>query len=318
MHRTIGEAIGSPHYQPTSDKVDVRLPSSNTGIGVEIELENIGYFCHKTGYPLIFPTWQAVEDGSLRRGTEFIFNGPLAGIEISNALELFGLFVEHYNKHNNAIVVNERCSIHVHMDVRALTGKQLLNLIWVYLLVEKLLFLYVADNRIKNNYCKPLSHSTFRGVLELLSFNQEARHIVSNIRNYSDKYSAMNIQPVCTFGSVEFRHHPGTTDVNRIFEWIKVILSIKSISITHTIDQLLDIYSKEGYDYLIHLIFGDTLLPTSLLSGDKQRALAISTSHILGLRIPKETASILDTTNTKNTVNFLNEFIKVKQKKCAD
>lgn len=49
---------------------------------------------------------------------------------------------------------------------------------------------------------------------------------------YTDsKYAALNINPMRTLGTVEFRHMGGTTHMKEISDWINVILQLKKSSI---------------------------------------------------------------------------------------
>jgi hypothetical protein len=255
--RLLGKQIDAKRYMEST-----KLVSSTIGVGVELELENIEYMQHfpGMGYPNIFGLWKAVHDGSLREGTEYTFNGPLVGINIADALDVMQEFLGVYRRYELPAKITDRCSVHVHLDVSDLDKDQLNNLIQVYYLVERILFQYINPLRIKNNYCRALTDSSFKYTLKNLLKNQSSYDLIHIIKNECDKYSALNVLPVSHFGSVEFRHHHGTLEMNRILEWINIIMSIKVTSLNYPIEELLGIYKEKGSLDLLQTIFQGSLL----------------------------------------------------------
>jgi len=275
----IGEVIGSE----SSDllyKEDSSLISNTDGVGIEVEIENCLYdglrgsptlpikerFIHegnKELLPSLKTFWRVIKDGSLRDGTEFIFNGPLIGANIISALtqldELFKVYVNPRN--GRGVVSSDRCSVHVHLDVRRLSDAELTNLILVYLLFERFIFLSLDPSRIKNSYCRPLTDSSFKYILsDLLNVsNGEDRliRILQAVTRQCDKYSALNILPVTSKGSIEFRHHQGTTKPLELVNWINIIFALKKASGEYSVSYLLDFYDKNGFRSLIDLVFHD-------------------------------------------------------------
>lgn len=252
MAYKIGDAIGNPHipleYMKSDDVVD-----NNTLVGVEIEVENINYRdsrdqgVHGIRTDL-FAMWNYHEDGSLRNGSEFTFKTPYSGVNLVNALKLFDSFVHEWDNkyYQSKISLSDRCSVHVHVDVRNMNDLDIINLVCWYLFVERILFRYVDITRYKNSYCKPLVNSNFivnlRFAIENvkrvysdlgLSRNKEydfLRGMIREMANKSDKYSSLNLMPMTTFGSIEFRHHDGTKSGDKILKWVNIILALKKWS----------------------------------------------------------------------------------------
>jgi hypothetical protein len=256
-------------------KQDDSLVSNEDGIGVELEMENIQFFkggcLQLTPYlkrlPLPLNYWKPVEDGSLREGTEFIFKGALFGANITAALDDMAAFLSVFKRNGKPVKITDRCSVHVHLDVRDFDENQLNNLILVYLLVERVLFQHINPLRLKNNYCRPLSDSSFKFTLNDMLSNTGSRGLpnLSNVvKRDCDKYSALNVLPINKYGSVEFRHHHGTDDMTAIKNWVNIILAIKKISRVLTIHNLLDIYNREGCNTLLSTIFKGTVLEDDL------------------------------------------------------
>ena len=135
----IGELIGRRPDKKLY-KEDSTLVSNEHAVGVELELENIRYFRREEKYPDIFQFWNAVEDGSLRQGTEFIFSEPYKAANISRALEVMDEFLKVYKYNGKPAKISDRCSVHVHLDVRDMTSEDLNNLVLVYMFFERVLF----------------------------------------------------------------------------------------------------------------------------------------------------------------------------------
>lgn len=264
---------------------DTTLINNDWGVGVEVELENIQYAHATNDKPEIIDLerfhadrgirdklpgfkglWKIVHDGSLRTGEEFVFNGPLVGANITKALKVFQDFVDVYSFNNKSIQVSKRCSVHVHLDVRDMNEEELVNFILIYILVERLLFIYINPERKKNNYCKPLTDSAFKHIIaELKDRPGDIDMLLWTIRHSCDKYSALNILPVIKYGSAEFRHHHGTIDILSLKNWINIIFAVKRASQYH-ITYYLDGYNKFGFDWVINNIFEGTVLKDILLN----------------------------------------------------
>lgn len=251
----LGRKEDSNKYRETE-----RLVSNDIAVGVELEIENIDYYSNNSALPNIFVLWNAVPDGSLREGTEFIFDGPKKGMNITDALDTMQSFLDVYKRNSKPPLITDRCSVHVHLDVTDLDKDQLNNLIQVYYLVERVLFQHINPLRIKNNYCRALTDSSFKYTLKHLLKNESPYDLIHIIKSECDKYSALNVLPVSNFGSVEFRHHHGTLDMAKVLEWINIIMAIKVAAITYPIQDLIALYKEEGSIKIMQLIFKGSLL----------------------------------------------------------
>jgi hypothetical protein len=240
--------------------------------GVEIEAEGIRYDFNDSKnihngrfFELDVPEtqslshWSAVKDGSLRNGVEFIFKGPKSYAASIKALEQIQSLFDLAAQQEKPIILSDRCSVHVHLDCRELTKNEVVNFIFCYLLIERILFNCVDIFRQKNTYCRPLNDSVFSGILmELLRVSsEEQRSIYNYITRSCDKYSALNLLPLTSYGSIEFRHHQGTTNTADIIKWIDLIRALKDTALSSDILDLLNIYDTLGYRSLLSHIFPD-------------------------------------------------------------
>lgn len=257
---------------------------TNDCVGVELELENITYSFNydRPETPVIISLsrdnndcepafkklkgfWKVVKDGSLRKGTEFIFAEPLSGANISEALSRMQSFLDVYRRHGKPVSLSDRTSVHVHLDVRDLNDDELMSLVLVYMLVERVIFKYINPFRSKNTYCRPLTDSSFKYSYAVIckEADRSPGHFIQAIKHHCDKYSALNVLPTSSYGSVEFRHHHGTSDMSKVKEWINIILAIKRTAKGYPIKTLLDIYSNTGPTSLLTTIFKWSAIETS-------------------------------------------------------
>lgn len=114
--------------------------------------------------------------------------------------------------------VNRSCGLHVHHDAREFTVKHFRNLVKLYYRLEPLLDRAMPMSRRDsyNRYCKSMRRLPSY-MLERLS---QAKN-VSQIRNlFHDRYMKLNLASWWERGTVEFRHHSGTTDPEKIVNWV--------------------------------------------------------------------------------------------------
>lgn len=232
-------------------------------VGIEVEVEQIT----KGPVPFLTDFWKTVPDGSLRNnGVEYV-SYPLRGKLIYIALEELA---NHLQKNNPKHEFTDRTSVHVHMNVRYLTDEQFLSLVLVYQTLEPIFFHFTKrvpnTNREENNYCVPVNSSKY--YLKLPYYIGSYLHtrepkFLHGLINRWRKYTAFNVAPVATQGTVEFRHLGGTCDVNLIHSWINMILHLRKYIKTHTFEEiketLLQLNTNSSYSQFLEDVLGSTL-----------------------------------------------------------
>lgn len=154
--------------------------------GFEVEIENISTF------PPTIPGINVTEDNSLRNGSEYV-SGILPDSDFTKSLygHLYKRLEGDYS---------ERCGVHFHMDVTDKDKAQRMNFIKRYIQVERTMFrLYPEILRSNNNFCNILLDSTE----ELNIIRGYNRHRGST--DGFSKYMSLNIKPMNTIGTFEFR-----------------------------------------------------------------------------------------------------------------
>ncbi|MGL5013646.1 MAG: hypothetical protein ACRC6V_05060 [Bacteroidales bacterium] len=166
------------------------------GCGVEIELENVS-----NTNQLQSEFWVTTADGSLRNnGREFVFNGPRGGSELFLACIDLDSFLVKQNPD-----ASWRCSTHVHVDMRWATVEQLKKVIVANIVYEKFLFRMSGMNRYRNNFCAAIGFAQDQLNTLAQHWNWRDEDFVRGVSGTWDKYSALNLRPLSTFGSIEFR-----------------------------------------------------------------------------------------------------------------
>lgn len=220
------EVMRLPEFRYT-DTPEIRRPpdgmvASTAYLGVEFEFEGTG---HRWMEVLESPDFRHLkkwysphQDGSLRGvdAVELVFTKPLHAPHAKNAVDAV---LSSASSHRWQ--VNRRTGFHVHLNVGNLTEEQFSNLLKMYALYEAAIFTAVGDGRSGSIFCIPW----FRDVqlTQLLADVIKGGSSYQYSRNFG-KYSALNVKPISSFGSVEFRHMRNTLDKERIQNWMNLIL----------------------------------------------------------------------------------------------
>jgi hypothetical protein len=81
------------------------------------------------------------------------------------------------------------------------------------------------------------------------------------IENNWHKYTALNLLPIGRLGSVEFRHMPGTFNIQQIVNWIDLICCLKVYAYRNTLESIIDditrLNSNSRYHQFVEKVFQD-------------------------------------------------------------
>lgn len=132
--------------------------------------------------------------------------------------------------------VNVSCGLHVHLEARDLTAKQIGRFIKTYAKFEDTIDLMIAPSRrgSANRYCKsllspttwydgPISHdaATVNSFLSKIDACRDMNALRAAAQG--DRTRKVNIESFWRHGTVEVRHHQGTTDAAKIVNWVKFL-----------------------------------------------------------------------------------------------
>ena len=213
-------------------------------VGLELEIENFDGEHEFGGFTF-------TEDGSLRNyGIEAI-SKP---VQVQQVEALLRAFYKHFRitQENN---YSERCSLHVHMDMQSRTPEELATIFLVYQTVERLLFKFIGHQRDESIFCVPWSQSN-------INYNLVMNMLIaagSTVRSWQ-KYSALNILPMASQGTIEFRHLHGTCDVLLIMTWINMLCRMVKYGMSNTLEdtkkELLEMNTISNYRGWLERVFG--------------------------------------------------------------
>lgn len=216
-------------------------------IGIEVEVE--GYRAMEL-HPR-YDYWKTVPDGSLKvNGIEFV-SVPLASRHIDYAIHELA---EHLK--TQKLLWSHRTSIHVHVNMSTLKMNHLTALVAVYGLFEDLYFSMVDPIRKANPYCYP---ATLVDPQVYMKVAQE------------NKYCALNLAPLQTQGTIEFRHLQGTEDWRLVRRWIQMIVKlhyfIEQIDSKDVVPFITNMVEQRDFKALFKAIYGAsaTLFPEEIV-----------------------------------------------------
>lgn len=188
--------------------------------GLECEIECIPASKHTS-----FGHFQCKEDHSLRNnGWEYV-SAPLERDALINQFVDLQKWLKLDPKKP---AFSERTSVHVHVNVSSLTLKQAKNMLLLYALYEEPFFSMVKPERRTNIHCVPLTETHLPG-----RYNAN----IMVLRDIWSKYAATNLTRLSDLGTIEFRHHHGTSNAEEITTWIKVLDNLWSLSRQVVIDE---------------------------------------------------------------------------------
>lgn len=167
--------------------------------------------------------------------------------------------------------VNKTCGVHVHLDASDIkeNPKKLAQLLRAYYSVEDILYSVNPPSRWNNDYCIPISKryvfNDFRANMKLddfecmwygvkenfsLRITKDKNYIKSLKKNHytNTKYSALNLHSTNYRGTVEFRHHAGTLNTDKLLGWISILHSIVDYVKKYKDKDIIELYNMDtGY-----------------------------------------------------------------------
>ena len=216
-------------------------------IGIEVEVENV----LKVDPNVLLAVWQMVPDHSLRNNGQEFKTLPIPLGYAQHALDLL------FKGLNPDVDFSVRTSIHVHQDVRGLELGELLTLLFTYICFEPLLFKFAGNSRKTSIYCVPLGQTT---LFDQFTEKKRFANALKAVNTWWPKYSALNLQPVASFGTVEYRHLPGTNNIGKILIWLDLLSRIKVWAYKNSLDSVMarisDLNTNSQYASLLNDVFG--------------------------------------------------------------
>ena len=218
-------------------------------VGLEIEVEGL-----TNGQPYPEYYWHGKEDHSLRNHGYEYASIPLRGYQIEKALLYLNQLIT-----NTGVTpqFSNRCSVHVHLNVRDMTWEQVRTLVLLYSIFEKHFFHIAGTKRENNIFCVPL-------------YKCDLKHGITQLEYYIEnwqKYCAINLGPILgsqdvgRFGTIEFRHLYGTLDTKTIIDWVNNLFKLRLAAVNNSFadmwEKVINLNSTSEYIQLYKDVFGE-------------------------------------------------------------
>ncbi len=203
-------------YNVTNTKLKKELVK--LGIRVEIERYNHTTKTH----------WKIITDSSIRGSNGFEIVSPI--LKGQNGLEQLEKVCKAL-KNCNAYI-NKSCGLHIHFDASKFKLKQFKNLILNYADMESVIDTFLPNSRRANNntYCKSIiSHK--RAIENASTINQLTDAI-------PQRHSKLNTKSYVKYKTIEFRHHSGTVEFDKIQNWILFLHNLVQYSSDKRVSQV--------------------------------------------------------------------------------
>jgi hypothetical protein len=219
--------------------------NENRTFGIEIEAYNVGMrtlcdalnaagiACGVEGYNHVTrSTWKIVPDGSLMGSQSFeLVSPPLKGqaglAQVKTVCRVLG---------ECGAKVNKSCGLHVHHDANDLTLKDWKNFVKYYVKYEKTLDSLMPVSRRDNNntFCASLLRN--ETIAERFAAIDQATdlHGLTSIVCGQSRYYKLNLMAYWRHGTVEVRHHSGTTEYEKIAAWVSLTQGLLERSVKNT------------------------------------------------------------------------------------
>lgn len=192
--------------------------------------------------------WKITHDGSIHtdhrggHGLELVSPALSGEAGFAQIAQICGVI----NRHG--FIINKSCGLHVHIDVRrptALDIEAMKRLALLYVEHESLIDLVLPASRrgSANIYCRSIANVNTAELMRCEDTTQIARVLYGNPRlqhsatgrgrrrryywgnNESHlRYVKLNFMSLSKHGTVEFRHHSGTIDADKIRNWVVACL----------------------------------------------------------------------------------------------
>lgn len=198
-------------------KAHTALPEYGS-VGIELELEGREEWPNVGG-------WTQVPDNSLRNGLEYVFSAPQGGAKAVQSIKNMAATLRE-NPPNNSF----RCSTHCHMDVSDLEFSELKRVVMAYTMFEPVMFDHCSLERRYSNFCTPFFQNTYlpRLFSQAMANGDDVRKVRA-LMNWP-KYTALNLKPLTSYGSIEFRGSHALTTEEELLGLPQRLLHLKRVA----------------------------------------------------------------------------------------
>lgn len=198
-----------------ADKLNIPRHKLKEGLlGVEVEVEGESLPDVDTD------DWRTENDYSLRgESREYVMREPRS---LDETVTCLNTLKERLN--NSVYYETPRAGVHVHVNVQNLTVVELYNAITATYLLETILTKYCGAHREGNLFCLRVCDAEYQAhVVE----ESATEHNLEVLNNEMIRYSALNLNALRKYGSIEYRAMRSTADFEVLKVWCNVLHNIR-------------------------------------------------------------------------------------------
>lgn len=260
--------------QTLSELLGIEPVVGDWGIEIEAEGKNMVQVGRSS------PQWKSEDDPSLRGNYpderhEFVLKKPILLEEVPLAMDSLIK-----SQAEAKIKFSFRTSVHVHMNVSAMTREQICSVVYLYLLFEEPLINFCGASRKANRFALRLRDAEYMmEAIKLMFMGEE--HAWHRMPMDQMRYSSLNLESMAKYGSLEFRGMRGTMDKETIVTWVNLLNFIKEYASKNSVKQIYDQFFKVGPTELAKEVFGELL--NTLAYEDMAKDMAMSYSIAIDL-----------------------------------
>lgn len=210
-------------------EIECHRPAGISIQDVAAAVRDAGVNCEAEGYNHSTRRyWKAVTDGSL---------GYYTGVEIVSPVLSGEEGIAEVRKVMDALtaigcIVRVDCGMHLHIGADGFAINHLKNIAKCFVKFENFFDHIMPPSRRADANRFVMSNRSIHGGYTDLAANagidaiNAARNVEQLIRaNQCSRYHKLNLMPLASYGTVEFRQHSGTTDADKAENWIRLLLA---------------------------------------------------------------------------------------------
>lgn len=180
-----------------------------------INVEWMGY-THQTttGWKLVYDVSVNPTDCGTPRGGLELVSPPLNAEDMERQLKIVTATLD-----NIGAKVDKTCGVHVHHEIDDLKFKNIQNIYSLYYRHQNGIEEFMPKSRRNSRWCRRLD----RDLVEDINNSNSIREIQLKTR---DRYKCINFTSYVKYGTIEFRQHSGSTDFDKIWNWIMITQAV--------------------------------------------------------------------------------------------
>lgn len=117
---------------------------------------------------------------------------------------------------------NRSTGLHVHVEANDLTGQEVARVVEFYGGHQQKIDSLVSVSRRNNRFCQ--KYSTY--AINAMKSATEQADTKDALRGFANKYTVVNIAPLFSYGTIEFRQHQGSINFTKVSNWVKFVSAV--------------------------------------------------------------------------------------------